>query len=200
MAEASSIRTGIPFGWYYYVPATVGEELWIAGVPLFDSISFPFLLVSSYGLAWWILSDRGEGVKRPRPGRVRHLLLATTLFVLADVIIDPVALRGDRWFLGQICAGGHTLAALAWSKRENLARLEASLAAIRMRNPHSVAEWDAIFTRLLQSNGTADQSIYLQITRGVAPRRSISAKDMRSASRSTGTTSPSEAPTATPIS
>ncbi len=101
-AEASSIRTGIPFGWYYYVPATVGEELWIAGVPFFDSISFPFLLVSSYGLAWWLLSGRRSAVCRPRPGRVRHLLAATTLFVLADVIIDPVALRGDRWFLGRI--------------------------------------------------------------------------------------------------
>ena len=43
-AEASSIRTGIPFGWYYYVPATAGQELWIGGVPFFDSLSFPFLL------------------------------------------------------------------------------------------------------------------------------------------------------------
>lgn len=100
--EASSIRTGIPFGWYYYVPTTAGQELWIAGVPFFDSISFPFLLVSSYGLAWWLLASRGDAVRRARPGRVRHLLLATTLFVLADVIIDPVALRGDRWFLGRI--------------------------------------------------------------------------------------------------
>jgi len=29
-------------------------------------------------------------------------MLATALFVLADVIIDPVALRGERWFLGRI--------------------------------------------------------------------------------------------------
>jgi putative membrane protein len=108
LAEASSIRTGIPFGWYYYVPTTVDRELWIAGVPFFDSISFPFLLVSSYALAWWILSaGHGERVQddrrirlRPRPWR--HLALATVLFVLADVIIDPVALRGDRWFLGRI--------------------------------------------------------------------------------------------------
>lgn len=101
-AEASSIRTGIPFGWYYYVPATAGQELWIAGVPFFDSISFPFLLMSSYGLAWWLLSGRGGGGLRARPRRMGHLILATTLFVMADVIIDPVALRGDRWFLGQI--------------------------------------------------------------------------------------------------
>ena len=101
-AEASSIRTGIPFGWYYYVPATAGQELWIAGVPFFDSISFPFLLVSSYGLAWSLLSAKCGARRRARPGRLGHLLLTTVLFVLADVIIDPVALRGDRWFLGRI--------------------------------------------------------------------------------------------------
>jgi putative membrane protein len=101
-AEASSIRTGIPFGWYYYVPATIDRELWIAGVPFFDSLSFPFLLVSSYGLAWWLLSAGGEAGVQARPRRVRHLIWATTLFVLADIIIDPVALRGDRWFLGWI--------------------------------------------------------------------------------------------------
>ncbi len=108
VAEASSIRTGIPFGWYYYVPTTADRELWIAGVPLFDSLSFPFLLASSYGLAWLLLSEktgRGPGreaEKRARPPRLAHLVVTTCLFVLADVVIDPVALRGDRWFLGQI--------------------------------------------------------------------------------------------------
>jgi putative membrane protein len=108
LAEASSIRTGIPFGWYYYVSTTADRELWIAGVPFFDSISFPFLLVSSYALAWWILSA-GEAHGRQCDPRIRlrprpwsHLALATLLFVLADVVIDPVALRGDRWFLGRI--------------------------------------------------------------------------------------------------
>jgi len=107
-AEATSIRTGIPFGWYYYIPTTANRELWIAGVPFFDSISFPFLLVSSYGLAWWLLSrPRGaangsSNGTRQRPSRARHLCVTSALFVLADVIIDPVALRGDRWFLGRI--------------------------------------------------------------------------------------------------
>jgi putative membrane protein len=108
LAEASSIRTGIPFGWYYYVPTTADRELWIAGVPFFDSLSFPFLLVSSYGLAWLLLfemaargPEAGDG-GWPRPPRLMHLAVATFLFVLVDVVIDPVALRGDRWFLGQI--------------------------------------------------------------------------------------------------
>jgi Carotenoid biosynthesis protein len=39
-AEASSIRTGVPFGWYRYLEATQGQELWIAGVPIMDSLSF----------------------------------------------------------------------------------------------------------------------------------------------------------------
>src|SRR3972149_2063346 len=56
LAEHSSIRTGIPFGWYYYIPGTADRELWIAGVPFFDSLSFSFLLVGSYGLAWYLLA------------------------------------------------------------------------------------------------------------------------------------------------
>ena len=113
-AEHTSIRTGIPFGWYYYIPRTADRELWIAGVPFFDSLSFSFLLVASYGLAWFLLAgSRPVGAppvgparevvgSHPRPGRARHLALSTCLFVLIDAVIDPVALRGDRWFLGQI--------------------------------------------------------------------------------------------------
>jgi len=113
-AEHSSIRTGIPFGWYYYISRTADQELWIAGVPFFDSLSFSFLLVASYGLAWFLLAG-GRAVEAPpvgparkvarsspRPGRAQHLALSSSLFVLIDVVIDPVALRGDRWFLGQI--------------------------------------------------------------------------------------------------
>lgn len=53
---------------------------------------------------------------------------------------------------------------------QHLARLEASLAAIRLPNPHTAAEWNAIFTRLMAENGVQDQYIYLQVTRGPAPR------------------------------
>lgn len=113
VAEHASIRTGIPFGWYYYIPRTADRELWIAGVPFFDSLSFSFLLVASYGLAWFLQAGRpGDRIAPerdaaapgvwPRPGRVRQLVLTSLLFVLIDVVIDPVALRGDRWFLGQV--------------------------------------------------------------------------------------------------
>lgn len=52
---------------------------------------------------------------------------------------------------------------------EHLIRLENSLAAIRLANPHSREQWSAILTPLLI--GTQDQYIYLQITRGTAPKR-----------------------------
>ncbi len=53
----------------------------------------------------------------------------------------------------------------------HLKRLHNSLEAIRIREPMSVAEWRAMIEGLLQRNPGADQYIYLQVTRGVAPKR-----------------------------
>ena len=52
---------------------------------------------------------------------------------------------------------------------QHLRRLEQSLAAIRMQPPLSDREWTTIFDRLI--SGTADQQIYLQVTRGTASKR-----------------------------
>lgn len=52
---------------------------------------------------------------------------------------------------------------------EHIARLNNSLAGIRLPMPQSVADWEAIFRPLLK--GDQDQYIYLQITRGYAPKR-----------------------------
>ena len=49
--EWSSVRNGFPFGLYHYVQATRGREIWVAGVPLMDSLSFTFLSFASYTLA-----------------------------------------------------------------------------------------------------------------------------------------------------
>src|SRR5512134_3142747 len=51
LAEFSSTRTGFPFGLYHYTQATRGQELFIADVPFFDSLSFTFLAYASFGLA-----------------------------------------------------------------------------------------------------------------------------------------------------
>ncbi len=52
---------------------------------------------------------------------------------------------------------------------EHLRRLDQSLAAIKMKSPLGDKEWSAIFDRLI--SGTADQQIYLQVTRGAANKR-----------------------------
>ena len=46
------------------------------------------------------------------------------------------------------------------------ARLTRSLAAIRMEDPHTPAEWRALFAELIDKNGGGDQSLYWQVTRG----------------------------------
>ncbi|MDD1611740.1 MAG: aminotransferase class IV, partial [Methylococcaceae bacterium] len=51
----------------------------------------------------------------------------------------------------------------------HMARLDNSLAGIRICNPHSMDEWRGIFAPLLEDG--SDQYIYLQITRGAASKR-----------------------------
>jgi D-alanine transaminase len=57
---------------------------------------------------------------------------------------------------------------------EHMARLERSLAKVRIANPFSRDEWlercRRLASALSQAEGARDQVIYLQVTRGVAPR------------------------------
>ncbi len=95
ISEFSSVRNGFPFGLYYYIPSTKNKELWIFGVPFMDSLSFTFLSYSSWQTARVFL---------PREEKFawKTILLGAFLMTLLDVVIDPLALRGDRWFLGKI--------------------------------------------------------------------------------------------------
>lgn len=52
----------------------------------------------------------------------------------------------------------------------HLRRLQASLEGIRLDNPHTPPEWSDLIGQLIAQQDFADQSIYIQITRGVAPR------------------------------
>ena len=103
-AEYSSTRNGIPFGFYSYIPATRGRELWISNVPFMDSLSFTFLAYVSFALAQWLTLPIGAGEQQVVAGRRSRavLWLGAFLFMLIDVVIDPLALRGDRLFLGKI--------------------------------------------------------------------------------------------------
>lgn len=53
----------------------------------------------------------------------------------------------------------------------HLARLERSLAGIRLMNPHSRDEWRNLLTGLIERGGGGDLMLYLQVTRGAYPRR-----------------------------
>ncbi|MBZ0158074.1 MAG: carotenoid biosynthesis protein [Alphaproteobacteria bacterium] len=108
-SEYSSIHNGIPYGDYYYLDATRGREIWVLGVPFMDSLSYVFLAYASYCMALAALSPvmlAGRTVYLLETRRIRcsssARILGALFFVYLDVIIDPVALRGDRWFLGQI--------------------------------------------------------------------------------------------------
>ena len=49
---------------------------------------------------------------------------------------------------------------------EHLGRLQQSLAGIRLADPHTPEEWQAIIGRIVANAAWEDQSIYLQVTRG----------------------------------
>ncbi|MHB1187389.1 D-amino acid aminotransferase [Thiobacillus sp.] len=49
---------------------------------------------------------------------------------------------------------------------EHLRRLQGSLDNIRLANPHGVAEWRELILRLIDLQDFADQSLYIQVTRG----------------------------------
>lgn len=53
----------------------------------------------------------------------------------------------------------------------HLARLQRSLAAIRLDNPFDDAHWHRLLAEVVARNAPADQAVYLQITRGNAGRR-----------------------------
>lgn len=112
VCEFSSTRTGIPFGWYHYNGSTVGQELYISNIPFMDSISFSFLLYAAYctALCFLLPNDAAKSSSPLLPLNFdvvkrtswRTLLLTALLYASIDMVIDPVALRGDRWFLGKI--------------------------------------------------------------------------------------------------
>ncbi len=92
-AEAASTRVGVPFGLYHYTGATRDVELFVSNVPFFDSLSFPFLAYAA-----WSLARGALGEARP----LASVGLGAALMMWLDVVIDPLAVRGDRWFLGRI--------------------------------------------------------------------------------------------------
>jgi len=93
VAEYASTRVGIPFGLFRYTGDTAGLELFISNVPFFDPLSFPFLAYAAYCVARLALGQAGGWAPA---------MLAGVLMMLLDVVVDPLAVMGDRWFLGRL--------------------------------------------------------------------------------------------------
>jgi D-alanine transaminase len=79
-------------------------------------------------------------------------------FIFGDGIYEVVPVYGRRLFRFD----------------EHMARLARSLGKLRITNPHSREEWlercRTLMTTLADAQGVEDQVVYIQITRGVAPR------------------------------
>lgn len=102
-SEVPSIRCGFPYGLYHYLwqpgePTGLDpREPALLGVPVFSDLSYVFLAYAAACLAEHVL-----GRAAARGAAAAQALAAAVLFVALDVVIDPVALRGERWFLGKI--------------------------------------------------------------------------------------------------
>jgi putative membrane protein len=107
--EWSSVHKGFPFGLYHYIEATRGRELWVFGVPFMDSLSFTFLGFASYTVALLLsapLYRRGADIRLLDTWEIRRAprvwLMAALFMVMIDMVVDPLSVLGDRWFLGKI--------------------------------------------------------------------------------------------------
>ena len=96
LSEVSSISNGFPYGLYHYVYENMANELMIVGVPFFDSLSYPFMTFAGFATAVFILG------KKHANGTAASIFLGALLTTLLDVIVDPAATMGERWFLGKI--------------------------------------------------------------------------------------------------
>jgi D-alanine transaminase len=57
--------------------------------------------------------------------------------------------------------------------KNHLKRLQNSLDGIRLANPYSDVQWQSVFETLINHHGSGDQALYIQVTRGVAPREHV---------------------------
>lgn len=97
VSEYVSIHLGFPYGAYHYLYENLHGELIVGGVPFFDSLSYPFLIFAGYTTALFALQKNQTAI----------IFLGACFTMFLDVIIDPVANQGEKWFLGKIYNYAH---------------------------------------------------------------------------------------------
>ncbi|MFZ0247571.1 MAG: carotenoid biosynthesis protein, partial [Candidatus Binatus sp.] len=107
--EWSSVHNGFPFGLYHYIDTTRGSEIWVFGVPFMDSLSVTFLAFASYTVALLLSSPlyrQGADFRILDTWQIRRAprvwLMAALFMVMVDLVVDPLSVLGDRWFLGKM--------------------------------------------------------------------------------------------------
>lgn len=75
-------------------------------------------------------------------------------FIFGDGVYEVIPVYGGRLF----------------RLPHHLQRLQNGLDALRLPSPLAPTAWEGVLHELVQRNGGGDQSLYLQVTRGVAPR------------------------------
>ncbi|HEX4190896.1 MAG TPA: carotenoid biosynthesis protein [Marmoricola sp.] len=108
-AEWMSIHHHYPMGNYQYNYGALHNDLVIAGVPFFDSLSFAFLSYVAFSFAQFFVAPlvrRGLDVQRLSTRKIRNgatvLVLGAFLMLVIDWVTDPVTVLGKYWFLGDI--------------------------------------------------------------------------------------------------
>ena len=76
-------------------------------------------------------------------------------FLFGDGVYEVIPVYGGRLF----------------RLAHHLQRLASSLDAIRIGNPMDNVGWHDLLEQVVERNGGGDRSVYLQVTRGVAPKR-----------------------------
>lgn len=84
-------------------------------------------------------------------------------FIFGDGIYEVIPVYGGRLF----------------RLPHHLDRLDHSLEGIRMANPLDHRRWQEVLEELVRINGAGDQSLYLQITRGVSAREHDFPRDVK---------------------
>ncbi len=93
LAEYLSTHWGFPFGRYDYTGFTRGDELYVSNIPLFVPVTFCVVVWAGRSLAQ-------VGMRARRPGAL--IVFGAVTAAALDLIIDPMTLRGNSWFLGRL--------------------------------------------------------------------------------------------------
>ncbi|MET0333211.1 MAG: D-amino acid aminotransferase [Rhizobacter sp.] len=91
-----------------------------------------------------------------------HVSVLDRGFLFGDGIYEVLPIYGRKFFRFE----------------EHMARLGRNLAKVRIANPYSAVRWLELCRELVAAQPDSEQAVYLQVTRGVAPRNHVMPNDV----------------------